>query len=216
MSTWYKFALRKHMMRFDPRVVINVDINDSNLEASITSIISSSIVKGLDVIGMVSYNPQVPYRAMDISKKQNVDLFIIPGQIYKTIDGFDVIIYNSLEKYPDGMDIKSLLIKTESNGHKTLVYNLGKQKSNILYKLGESGIKPTLVEIFSSKSYGYMYVKTNTYEVVSSGAENSSELDKTNIYSHVPRKDLENMNLLPPGQGEEYIPGYLEKVNVGN
>lgn len=209
----YRYSLRKHLMRFDPRVVITSTYDDPNLRAIINSFISSAIISGLDIVGFVNEDPRVSYTAVQIARENNVDVFVLPGQIYSTIDGYDVIIYNSQTKYKPGLDLKNLLINTNKKGYLTLVYDLGKQKASQLQKLGEDGIKPTFVEIFSGKSYGYLYVPTNTYEVVSSGAEKSSELEISKIYSHVPRKDMERLKVIPEGHGENYIPEYLKPIN---
>jgi hypothetical protein len=206
---WLKYALRKHLMRFDPRVSIHMSFDDPNLEATINSFISSAIISGLDIAGFVSEDPRTPFKAVEIARNNNVDLYILPGQIYKTQDGFNIIIYKKPDKYIEGLTLEQILSDANKNNYLTLVYDFGKQKASTLFKLGEDGIRPTFVEIFNGKSYGYLFVATNTYEVVSSGAEKSSELEISKIYSHVPRKDMEEFGVIPAGQGRDYIPGYL-------
>ena len=197
-------------MRFDPRVVIHLPFDDPNIDSTINSFISSAIISGLDVAGFVSEDPRVTFRAVEMAKNNNVDLYILPGQIYKTQDGFNVIIYNKPDKYPPNIPLKQLLLDTNKNHYLTMVYETGKQKASTLFKLGEEGIKPTFVEILNEKSYGYLFIPTNTYEVVSSGAEKSSELEISRIYSHIPRKDMETLGVIPEGHGANYTPGYLE------
>ena len=208
---WYRYALRKHLMRFDPRIILETSIADANLDALLTSFIGSAIIKGLDIAGFVSIDPQVPIKAVQLSRAQNVDLFILPGQIYHTEDEYKTIIYNKPEKYPDGLSLEKILQDCQKNNWPTLVYDLGKQKAGSLLKMGEStGLKPTFVEIFNGKSYGYAYLPTNTYEVVSSAATTPKELEATNIYSHVGRKDMEKLQIIPEKYGEDYVPPYLE------
>lgn len=211
---WYKMALRKHLMRFDPRVVISTEQGDTNIDAILSAYISSSIIKGLDIAGFVSQNINISNKAVEIAKQQNVDLYILPGQIYETSDGFNMIIYNTPDNIPEGSDLEQIIRYTKQNHLPTLVYNLGKQKSTRVLKLGKMGFAPTFVEIFNSKSYGYLYIPTNTYEVVSSGAETPSEIEQTNIYSHVPRKDMEKMKIIPENFGINYTPTYLTPQEV--
>ena len=78
-----------------------------------------------------------------------------------------------------------------------MVFHLGKQKSKQLINLTEQlGIKPTFVEIFNAQDKGYLYINTNTFEVVSSGLDNVRDFEKTNIFSLIQRKDLENMKVI--------------------
>ena len=37
------------------------------------------------------------------------------------------------------------------------------------------------------------------------------DFEKTNIFSLIQRKDLENMKVIPPGQGSDYVPEYLKE-----
>jgi methyltransferase-like protein len=212
-SSWYKYALRKHMMRFDPRVVINAEPADTSLPSVISSLISACIIKGLDIVGFVSPYAEIAQQVLNIAKEQNVDLYILTGLIYKTADGFNVIVYNIAQPLPQNLTLEQVLTECQKNNYLSLVYDLGKKTSNMLYKMGEENqLKPTFVEIFSAKTYGYQYIKTNTYEVVSSGAESANELEESNIYTHVPRKDMESFGVIPQGQGVDYVPNYLQQV----
>lgn len=207
---WYRMALRKHLLRFDPRIMIDVTFEDSNLEATLLSFISSSIIKGLDIAGFVSDDIRVSLRAVELAATQNVDLYIIPGQNYKTIDKFDIVVFNLKQSIQPGYTVDQVLSLADKNeGCFTLVYNLTKGRAKQLMNL-PSGKTSDFVEIFSGKSYGYSYIETNTYEVISSGAETPGELESNNIYSHIPRKDLEDRGIIPKDFGLNYTPSYLE------
>lgn len=210
--SWYKTALRKHLLRLDPRIILDVNYDDGNRDAVINSFISSAVIKGLDIAGLVSVDLRTPWRAKEIAKTQNIDLFVIPGQIYKTSDGFETIVYNSAEVFQQGLDLSQFLSTANQKQLPTMIYNIGKQKAKTINRLAKQGIKPTFVEIFSAKSFGYLYVETGCYEVVSSGVNTVHDLEITNIYSHVPRKDMENMHIIDENAGMNYTPSYLQNV----
>ena len=60
--TWYKYALRKHYLRFDPRVMIALEANDPNLDAYGSAFTSGAIIKGLDILGLCSHDVNIPIR----------------------------------------------------------------------------------------------------------------------------------------------------------
>ena len=93
-----------------------------------------------------------------------------------------------------------------------MVFHLGKQKSKQLKNLTEKiNLKPTFIEIFNAQDKGYLYIETNTFEVVSSGLDNMRDFEKTNIFSLIQREDLEDMGIIPPDQGVGFTPRYLQE-----
>lgn len=207
---WYKYALRKHYLKFDPRVIINNNISDPNLDAVLGSFISSAIIKGLDVVGFTSVDVAVSRRAKTLAEQQGVDLLVLPGQSYQTTDKFDIIIFNHEANINPGSHLEELLQYCNNHNLITLVYNNGKQKSKELIRLNDkTHLKPTLIEIFNAKSPGYLYITTNTFEVVASGVDNQRDFERSNIYSLVQRKDLEQLHIMPENYGIDYTPKYL-------
>jgi hypothetical protein len=201
------------MMRFDPRIMINSE-DSANLNSIVSSLISACLIKGLDIAGFVSDNPQTSQVAVNLAREQNVDLYVLPGTSYKTVDGFSVVIYNKPDIYTPGLTIEQVLADCQKNHYISLVYNLGKQTSGKLLKLGEGkDIKATFVEILNAQTAGYQYIPTNTFEVMSSGVETANDIERNNIYSHVSRKDMEERGVIPAGQGTDYVPNYLQNVN---
>ena len=197
--------------------MIRATIQDPHLDSLINSLISASIIKGLDIAGFVSEDPQVGQKSVQITRNQNVDLYVIPGTTYTTSDGFNIVVYNKPEKYQQGLLFEQILNDCHHNGYLTLVYNLGKKNAHMLLKLFEkTGLKPTFVEILNSKVYGFQYQQTNSYEVVSSGAESPKELTESRVYSHVPRKDMEEFHIIPEGEGMDFTPNYLQSTGDQN
>jgi hypothetical protein len=182
-----------------------------HIDATIISFIASAIVKGLDIGGFVSHDINISNRAVELAKTQDVDLFVLPGQSYATTDEYDMVVYNNQENINPGMSLEQVITTARQNGWLTLVYNLGKQKAHRIFNLSEEKkLAPDFIEIFSAKSYGYLYFPTTTYEVVSSASETPYELEDNNIYTLVPRKDMERKGVIPEGMGEDYEPSYLQ------
>jgi len=209
---WYKYALRKHYLRFDPRVQINLAIDDPNLLSYGVGFTTAAIVKGLDIIGLVSYDINVPLKIKENGTHNNIDLYVLAGQVIKTTDEYHLIVYGHTENFGQA-SLLDILNYCEQNNLLTLVYHLGKQKAKQLKNLTEKySVKPTFVEIFNAKDKGYLYITTNTFEVVSSGLDNVRDFEKTNIYSLIQRKDLEEIRVIPEGEGKEYVPGFLKNI----
>ena len=206
---WLKYALRKHYLRFDPRVVLSLDINDPNIDTYGAAFTTNAIIKGLDILGITSYDINVPLRIKNNGQKYNLDLYILAGQILKTTDEYNVIVYGHTQNIGEA-SLTDLLKFCKDNNLLSMVFHLGKQKAKQLVNLTEKiGIKPTFVEIFNAQDKGYLYIGTNTFEVVSSGLDNVRDFEKTNIFSLIQRKDLEDMKIIPAGEGADYVPGYL-------
>ena len=195
--TWYKYALRKHYLRFDPRVMIALEANDPNLDAYGSAFTSGAIIKGLDILGLCSHDVNIPIRIKNNVAPQNIDLYILTGQVLKTSDDYQIIVYGYDQNIQSGASLTDLLKFCNEKQLLTMVFHLGKQKSKQLINLTEQlGIKPTFVEIFNAQDKGYLYINTNTFEVVSSGLDNVRDFEKTNIFSLIQRKDLENMKVI--------------------
>ena len=209
--TWYKYALRKHYLRIDPRVFLNLDINDPNLDAYGTSFVVAGIIKGLDVLGITSYDINVPLKIKESVSKNNLDIYLITGQVLKTSDEYNIIVYGYNQNIQPS-SLAEILKFCQQNNLISMVFHLGKQKSKQLKNLTEKiNLKPTFIEIFNAQDKGSLYIETNTFEVVSSGLDNMRDFEKTNIFSLIQREDLEDMGIIPPDQGVGFTPRYLQE-----
>lgn len=209
--TWYKYALRKHYLRIDPRVFLNLEINDPNLDAYGTSFVVAGIIKGLDVLGLTAFDVNVPLKIKTSVANSNLDIYLLTGQVLKTSDDYNIIVYGYNQNIQTA-SLAEILKFCQQNNLISMIFHLGKQKAKQLKNLTEKiNIKPTLVEIFNAQDKGYLYITTNTFEVVSSGLDNIRDFEKTNIFSLIQRKDLEEMKIISPGQGSDYTPRYLQE-----
>lgn len=101
-SSWYKIskqctALRKHVLRVDLCVFVDEETVYSNvtyLDSTIKSILTSAIIKGLDVIGILTKdNPAVGIKAVQMAKEQQMDIAVVSGQTYICRDNEELYIY---------------------------------------------------------------------------------------------------------------------------
>ena len=92
MSTpWYKIArecvsIRKNVLRADMCIFIDEETAFANanfLNSTIKSILTSAIIKGLDIVGVLTdKNPNVGIKAQKMALEQQMDIVVIPGQRY--------------------------------------------------------------------------------------------------------------------------------------
>ena len=75
---------------------------------------------------------------------------------------------------------------------------------------------PDAVEIFNAKVGGYRDLNINFPKFVSSGATSATDLENTNVFTLLDRKDAEEMKLLQPEEGIDFVPKYLNPQGVQN
>ena len=213
---WYslfKAALRKQNLRADFRVYAGEEQTqpvESDLAPRLKSILSSAIIKGLDVVGIVSkYGIEAGNMARSLSEKNNIDVKVIPGQDYKSSDNFTAVFFNIQQNVPQGLDIISAVKQCKSQKGQVMLYNLTKTQNNFIEKSLSSELLPDLVEIYNSHSKAYKDLTVTNHKVMSSAARSSSELEASPIYTEIQRKTLEEIGMLAQQEGIEYTPGYL-------
>jgi len=131
---WYsgflKTALRKHNLRVDLRVYIGDELEPSStqdIEAKIKSILSSAIIKGLDVIGIVSRFGVEPGQIASRQAVDNrIDLKVIPGQDYISADKVKAVFYNLQKNIPPNLNIQDAIKQAKAQGGKVMLYDLSR------------------------------------------------------------------------------------------
>lgn len=213
---WYslfKAALRKHNLRADFRVYAGEEQTqpvESDLAPRLKSILSSAIIKGLDVIGIVSkFGIEIGNIARDLSEKNNIDVKVIPGQDYKSSDNYTAIFFNLQTNVPTGLDIISAIKQCKQQKGQVMLYNLTKTQNTFIEKTLSNDLLPDLVEIYNSHSKAYKDLTVTNHKVMSSAARSSNELEASPIYTEIPRKTLEDIGMIMSNEGVEYTPGYL-------
>lgn len=222
-SSWYKIskqctALRKHVLRVDLCVFVDEETVYSNvtyLDSTIKSILTSAIIKGLDVIGILTKdNPSVGIKAVQMAKEQQMDIAVVSGQTYLCRDNEELYIYKLQKPVPPSMPIDEVCRYVHKLGGFVMATNMSKRKVQLLNKLQGSDSAPDAVEIFNAKVGGYRDLDVDFPKFVSSGATSGSDLEDTNVFTFLDRKEAEELGFVQPDQGIDYVPKYL-KPNRG-
>lgn len=223
-SSWYSSsklctALRKHVLRVDLCVFIDDEqafTNESYLNSTVKSILTAAIIKGLDVIGILTRDtPAIGWRAVQMAKEQQMDLTVIPGQTYACKEGEELYIYKLPKPLKPNLTLADACALAHKQGGYVIASNVGKRQSQLLEKLQGSDYAPDAVEIFNAKVGGFRDYNIDYPKFISSGATSAVDLENTNVFTLLERKKAEEMNLLIPGEGVDYTPRYLQNVGGG-
>lgn len=217
-SSWYNksrqcVALRKHVLRADLCVFIDDEeafTNLSFLESTIKSILTAGIIKGLDIIGILTKDsPNIGLKAQKMAIEQQMDIVVLPGQTYNCFDGELLYIYKLQKPVKPNLKLDEVCRLVHSMGGFVIISNVGKRLAQTLDKLQGSNSAPDAVEIFNAKVGGYRDLNIDFPKFISSGATSATDLEATNVFTLIDRKTASEMGLIGEGQGVEYTPKYL-------
>ncbi len=218
-SSWYTSsklctALRKHVLRVDLCIYISEEeafTNVNYLNSTIKSILTASIIKGLDVVGIITRDtPSVGWKAVQMAKEQQMDLVVVPGQLYICKDKEQLYIYKLKKPMPLNLSLNDACNYAHSQGGFVIISNVTKRQVQLLDKLQGSNYAPDAVEIFNAKVGGYKDHNIDYPKVISSGATSATDLENINVFTLIDRKDAEEMKLLEKDEGIDYKPKYLK------
>jgi len=221
---WYsgflKTALRKHNLRMDLRVYLGDELepaNQSEIQSKIKSILSSAIVKGLDVIGIVSrFGVQTGYIAKKQAESTAIDLKVIPGQDYLSSDGVKAVFYNIQQNIKPGLNIQQAIQLCKKQNGKVMLYDLSKSQARSVAGWQSTPYEPDFIEIYNAHSKAYKDLDVDYPRVISSAARSGSELEDIPVYTEISRNKLVNFGLIGEEEGADYVPKYLEKIEGKN
>jgi hypothetical protein len=216
--SWYHTAkectaIRKNVLRVDLCVFVDKEeafSNEDYLNSTIKSILTSAIINGLDIIGVLSPDtPNVGLRAKQMAIEQQMDIVVVPGQTYICLGKEELYIYNLLKPLPRNLSIDKACGFTHDNNGFVLATNVNSKLALNLNRLQGSKFAPDGVEIFNAKSGGYRDVDIDFPRFVNSGATSASDLDDSNVFSLMQRKTAQEMGLIQGDEGVEFTPKYL-------
>jgi len=217
--SWYQTsklctALRKHVLRVDLCVFIDEEkvFSDENyLNSTIKSILTAAIIKGLDIIGILTpQNPSIGWKAVQMAKTQQMDIVVVPGQTYVCQEGIELYIYNMQQPLKSNLTFAEACRTAHSYSGFVVATNITKRQALLLDKLQGSDSAPDAIEIFNSKVGGYRDLNIDFPKFVSSGATSATDLEATDVFTLLDRKTAEKMNLLRPEEGIDFVPKYLK------
>jgi len=220
MSTpWYKIArecvsIRKNVLRADMCIFIDEETAFANanfLNSTIKSILTSAIIKGLDIVGVLTdKNPNVGIKAQKMALEQQMDIVVIPGQRYVCSGKEEIYVYKLAKPLPLNLSIDKACELAHKNGGFVIASNISKKQVQVLNKLQGSTYAPDAVEIFNSKVGGYRNLDIDYFKFVSSGATSANDLENTNVFTLLERKEAVEMRLVEENTGVDYVPKYLK------
>jgi hypothetical protein len=216
--SWYHIAkectaLRKNVLRVDLCVFIDKEeafSNEDYLNSTIKSILTSAIINGLDIVGVLS--PDAPYvglRAKQMALQQQMDLVVVAGQTYICSGKEELYIYNLSKPLPRNLLIDKACGYAHDNNGFVLATNVNSKLAPVLNRLQGSKFAPDGVEIFNAKSGGYRDVDIDFPRFVNSGSTSANELDDSNVFTLMQRKTAQEMGLIQGDQGVDFTPKYL-------
>jgi hypothetical protein len=216
--SWYHTAkectaIRKNVLRVDLCVFVDKEeafSNEDYLNSTIKSILTSAIINGLDIIGVLSPDtPNVGLRAKQMAIEQQMDIVVVPGQTYICLGKEELYIYNLLKPLPRNLSIDKACGFAHDNNGFVLATNVNSKLALTLNRLQGSKFAPDGVEIFNAKSGGYRDVDIDFPRFVNSGATSASDLDDSNVFSLMQRKTAQELGLIQGEEGVEFTPKYL-------
>lgn len=222
--SWYNIskqcvALRKHVLRVDLCVFIDEEkaFADQNyLNSTIKSILTAAIIKGLDIVGILTpQNSSIGWKAVQMAKQQQMDIVVVPGQTYICAEGIEIYVYNLQQPLKPNLTFAEACRVAHSLNGFVVASNITKRQAQMLDKLQGSDSAPDAVEIFNSKIGGYRDLNIDFPKFVSSGATSATDLENTDVFTLLDRKTAEEMNLLRPEEGVDFVPKYLKPKSGG-
>jgi hypothetical protein len=217
--SWYHIAkectaLRKNVLRVDLCVFVDKEeafSNEDYLNSTIKSILTSAIINGLDILGVLSpETPSVGLRAKQMAQEQQMDLVVASGQTYICSGKEELYIYNLIKPVPRNLSIDQACGFVHDNNGFVLATNVNSKLAPTINKLKGSKYAPDGVEIFNAKSGGYRDVDIDFPRFVNSGATSANDLDDSNVFTLMQRKTAQEMGLIQGDEGVDYTPKYLK------
>ena len=208
-------ALRKTNLRVDLRVYASdpaITSDPSQSMGMVDSLLHSAIMRGLDVIGVVSPDtPDVGWKAQALAKQKNLDLAVIPGEDYSTSDGMKLMVYLLKQPMPLNLDSEQAIEYAHSQRGFVMACNLSKRFAHKLEKFRGTPSAPDAIELYNAVSGAFHDIEIpQGYPLfITSGAVNPTKLEQMKTFTVIPRQDIEGMGLLGEGHGMEYTPSYL-------
>jgi hypothetical protein len=225
-----KIALRKHSLNADLHIhaledpQTGMDMPPEVQERHLIDICGSAILKGLDIIGIVSRNSYEPGElCKKIIQEKNYDLVCLSGIEIKSAEGLQVIVYNSKKIPQPGQIIEKICRIAHKNGGVVMAIQPSRRNVQKLNKLTEGTTAPDFIEIFNDITqggYSKSFVDTSPnpqYQLLmNSASRNARDLDKSIMMSRIPRRLLIKKGILSEDQGVNYQPSYLQKMDSQN
>lgn len=214
-TTLIKEALRKHNLRIDFRVYPGNEesqLTDDQITPVIKSLLSSAIIKGLDVICIVSkFGIHYGLLATQIAKNSGMDIKVLSGEDYYSSDKFQAVFFNIKQDVPKNLSIEEAIKQTKQQGGKVMIYNCTRSQAKAINKWKDTALMPDFVEVYNSKykSFRDLDIDADYPLVISSASRSGSELEGAPVYTELSRKQLIEIGIMQEEEGVDFLPKYL-------
>lgn len=226
---WYsqymtKLALRKNSLNADLHIHSlenpnnGLDAPDEDQYRHLLDILGSAILKGLDIIGIVSrFSFRPGMICKQIIQEKNYDIVCLAGVEVVSEEDIHVVVYDSDVIPKSGLPIENIC--RIAHKHNGVVMAIQPSRRNIqkLNKLVNTSSAPDFIEIFNDITqggYSKSFVDTSPDPgfqlTMNSAARNAKDLDTSMMLSRIPRKFLVSKGVLQPDQGTDFVPEYLQ------
>ena len=227
---WYsqhmmKLALRKSSLNTDLHIHAlddpNTGMNAPNdvQYRHLLDILGSAILKGLDIIGIVSrnsYNPGILCK--QIIQEKGYDIICLAGVEVESLEDIHIIIYDSNVLPKPGISIEQICRIAHKNGGIVMAIQPSRRNVQKLNNLVNTNSAPDFIEIFNDITqggYSKSFVDTSPHPdfqlMMNSAARNARDLDKSMMVSRISRKFLVEKGILTDDEGVNFTPGYLQR-----
>lgn len=231
--SWYsqymvKTSLRKNNLNVDFHIHAledpngEYDINDDIQSRHLIDIIGSAIIKGLDIIGIVSRHSYRPGElCKQIISEKKYDIMCLSGVEIETAEDIHVVVYDSKVIPNAGIPVDQVCRIAHKHGGVVMAIQPSKRNMQRLNKLAGTTGAPDFVEIFNDTTqggYSKSFIDTNPDPrfllLMNSAARNSRDLDKSMLVSRIPRKFLIKKGILDKDEGVDFTPEYLQNTDI--
>ncbi len=223
---WQRRALRKHNLNADLHIHAmedpntGVDVDDVSQRTNLQSICASAVLKGLDVIGIVSHNSFAPGNlCKQIIQEKAYDLTCLAGVETKSAEGTSVVVFDTQTIPQAGTPLETICQNAHQEGGTVMAIQPNKRTMQQLNKIVGTPAAPDFIEIFNDITrggYSNAFIDIGPdpeYQLtMDSAARTSAELDKSVMMTRIPRDYLVERGVIGEEQGVDYVPPYLRGI----
>jgi hypothetical protein len=219
-------ALRKHNLNADLHIHSFEDPSSGqegdvvSQRTHLLSICGSAVLKGLDIIGIVSHISFQPgLLCKQIIQEKRYDLTCLAGVEAETAEGTNMIIFDARTIPQNGDGFENMCQRAHDEGGSVLAIQPNRRNMQKMNKLVGQPTAPDFIEIFNDITKGgYSNAFTDIGPapefqlVMDSASRNASDLDKSVMMTSIPRKFLVDKRIILEEEGVDYVPPYLQGI----
>jgi len=232
---WYRMskrqilALRKHNLNADLHIHAFEDPNtgqEGDVRSQYTHLLSvcgSAILKGLDVIGIVSHTSFQPgLICKQIIQEKRYDLTCLAGVEVSTAEGTNMIVFDAQTVPQNGDGFENVCQRAHDEGGAVLAIQPNKRNMQRMNGLVGQPTAPDLIEIFNDITkggYSNAFIDIGAAPdfqlMMNSASRNASDLDRSVMMTKIPREFLVGKGIMVEDEGVDYVPPYLQGIEGG-